>query len=217
MGIGLATLRNLPYQIEIDPDYLGTDTYNLTLSTPVLGTVLDTEGAASNINIPRAGQNAIATFSSRAGRALSLTVDTGSAQPVDLTIRKPDGSVLRTAAVSGISQVALGRSPATGQYTVELDPQQLGTGSYSLQLLLAARIYIDGPGKTSVITTSTDTGQLDFIGSTGQRLSFGLDGTGAPNAVVRVIRSLTLVCSMRANAESCQPPSFGGQIGRAHV
>ena len=131
------------------------------------------------------GQNASVTFAGTSGQHMSLNVSTvtiGSSltSGTNVTILKPDSTVLTGATAVGtpgkfFEPVTL---PATGTYTILVDPQGSNTGSLNLDLYnppadSTGTLTAGGAGTTfSVASTAAgQNGTFTFNGSLNQRIS----------------------------------------------
>lgn len=177
------------YTILIDPS--GTNVGSMTLrlvSVPpdVTGTITP-GGPPVTVTTVGAGQRGLLTFSGTTGQRISLKVSgvalTGGGNTVDVSIKKPDDVTL--ASISSISSSGaffdLQTLPATGTYTVLVDPRDTSYGSTTLTLY-DVPADITGtitPGGDPVTVTTTVPGQnalLSFNGTAGQRITLNIGG-----------------------------------------
>lgn len=146
-GSTTANLTNLAagtYSVLVTPNNLNgtTTTLQVALATGVTETV-PTDGTSNNIQTYVPGQNAYLTFSGTAAQSLGLGI-TGlslapnSATSTLLSISKPDGSSLTSAACYASSapgcQVSLQNLPATGNYTAVISPSGQATQALTFTL-----------------------------------------------------------------------------------
>jgi thermitase len=126
------------YTLLIDPQDRAAGSVTVTLSAEVTGS-LTLGGAPLALALNRPGQDARVTFAGTAGQSVVLsasgvTVGTSTCCGVTIKVYRPDGTTLTTkgAGTNGASWTL--SLPATGTYTVWLDPQYARTGNITLQL-----------------------------------------------------------------------------------
>ena len=167
------------YTIAIDPTLTNTGTMTLTLydvPPDVTGTI-GMNGSPVTVTTTTPGQNAVLTFSGVAGQRVSLRMSDVTITGSDVSIRRPDGTTLADeyVGISGefIDTLVL---PATGDYTILVNPTGSNTGSMTLTMY---EVPVDvtgtiGSGGPPVTVTTTTPGQnvvLTFPGTAGQRVS----------------------------------------------
>jgi hypothetical protein len=181
-------LKNLPqtgtYGVEVQPPDSVKVSGNVILSDDLVGTL----SAGVPITIPRTrpGQLARYTFSATAGDstglrfyAVSSDAAGSSAPTVNIQVLKPDGLSTVSGSVSGSSTATmlnLVSLPATGNYTVVIDPPYGASWQGVLELVPGTPIAIDGP---TVSPTSDQPGEplrYTFAATAGQRIEFGMGG-----------------------------------------
>jgi hypothetical protein len=173
------------YAIVINPD--GTSTGSATLrlyaAPDVTGTL--TAGAAVTTTITAPGQYGRFTFSGTAGQQVSLqltNVTLGSSATFSsyVSIKKPDGGTLVFSTGFGTSGKVLDAVtlPASGTYTIVIDPQEANTGSVTLTLLHApdvtGSITIGGAPLAVTTTVPGQFAKVTFSGSATQAISLQL-------------------------------------------
>ncbi|MEU8200630.1 VWD domain-containing protein [Streptosporangium sp. NPDC049046] len=178
-------VRNLPagtYRLNIQAQGEESGTYAVSVTTiPAdLSVPITIGGATVDLNLTAPGQNGAWTFTGTAGQRifLSFTDGTFGSLNADATLKKPDGSTLKSSMFCGaecfIDTITL---PVSGTYTVALNP----TGSYVGKLTakittVAADVSLQVPTNgTAVPLTTVDAGQngnWTFAGTAGQRMSF---------------------------------------------
>lgn len=171
------------YTVLVDPSGTNVGTATLTLYdvAPVTGTI-NPDGVAVVVTTTAPGQNARLTFSGTAGRYVSLQESAGSySSGADVYIKNPDGTTLASNFVTTSAFIDAQRLPASGTYTILVDPRSTATGSVTLRLYDVTPVTgTIVPGGPPVLVTTTVPGQnaeLAFSGSAGQRVS--LRETGA--------------------------------------
>jgi hypothetical protein len=128
------------YTILVDPQGTNTGSITLTLSQDVTGT-MTINGPAVTVNLTRPGQNARLTFGGTVGQRVSLgmtdvTIGTSTCCGSQVSISTPDGTVLVSPTFIGTNGGTLDTPPlpATGTYTILVDPGGTSTGSITLTL-----------------------------------------------------------------------------------
>jgi hypothetical protein len=181
-------VRTLPvtgtYKIVVDPklNYTGRMTLRLYDVPPDPTAAIDTT-APVTVTTTTPGQNASLTFSGTAGQRVSANLTDVDYASAKLRIFSPDTTQLYSPAlVFGPAGNFLEPKllPATGTYTIQVDPTLLATGSATVQLYdvpadpsSAITACISLPCTPTTATTGTP-GQnpgLTFAGTAGQRVS----------------------------------------------
>ena len=140
-------------------------------------------GPAVTVTTTVPGQNARLTFSGTAGQRISLNVTAISStlSCPSFSIVKPDGTSLTGPAGSCASAYFIDATalPATGRYTVVMDPSATKIGSATFALFdvsqdAAAGITPGGPAVTMTTSVPGQNGRLTFSGTAGQRISLNV-------------------------------------------
>src|SRR3954451_4315038 len=141
-------------------------------------------GSPVVVTTTAAGENATVTFGGTAGQRVSLKISADTVSLAYVSIMKPDGTNLVpptqiTRAGGLIDTVTL---PATGTYTILVDPASSYIGSMTLTLYnvppdIATPISPGGAAVTSTITTPGQNAALTFNGTAGQRISLKVAST----------------------------------------
>jgi len=187
---GLIDRQVLPlsgtYQIMFEPSNSQTGTATLTLydvpadaaSTIVAG------GSPATVTMTTPGQNSLLTFSGTAGQRVTLNVNFGlsSGWCNHLSIQNPDGtSLLGDTLLCGASSfVDVLVLPATGTYTISLDPGGFNVGTATLTLYdvppdATSTIAPGGSPATVTITTPGQNSSLTFSGIAGRRVALSVN------------------------------------------
>ena len=188
---GFFDTRTLPasgrYRILVDPQ--GTATGAMTLALyevpPDLTGSITPGGAPVTVSLgPVPGQNASLTFVGVAGRRVSLrlsnvTIGTSSCCSARVSILKPDGSTLVFPTPVGTSGGFLDTRtlPASGTYSILVDPQLADLGSMTLTLYdvpadVNASIIPGGqPVNVSIGPVPGQNAVVSFYGALGQRIA----------------------------------------------
>src|SRR5262249_5687311 len=124
------------YTVSFDPRGLSVGSATLTLYSVVdVAGTLTIGGSAFNVNITTPGQNARITFSGTSGQQATVHVTNNTISWMTVTLFNPDGTVL-TSVSAGVSSFDLPTQtlPATGTYTIFVDPDQALIGSLSVSV-----------------------------------------------------------------------------------
>jgi hypothetical protein len=92
-------------------------------------------GSSVSVPLNTPGQNGQVTFSGTSGQQVTVRVTSNTIVGVTVKLLKPDGSQL-TSSFSSSSSFNLAQQtlPATGTYTIVIDPSVSNTGSMSVSL-----------------------------------------------------------------------------------
>ncbi len=173
------------YTILVDP--VGANTGSLTLNlydvpADASGTITP-GGPPVSTSVTVRGQNARLTFDGTAGQRVSLKISgltmTGGNGYVDVHLKKPDGAILASATyILSTGFIDVQTLPASGTYTILVDPQGTNTGAVTLKLY---DVPPDVTGNIAVGTPLTVTmgvpgqnAQLSFNGVAGQRITLNI-------------------------------------------
>ncbi|WP_241021941.1 IPT/TIG domain-containing protein [Burkholderia sp. Ac-20353] len=169
------------YTIKLDPDNTATGSATFTLynvpSDPTA--TLTQDGSAVTLTTTTPGQDLIPTFSGTAAQRVTVTISENASLASTcgtVTIINPDGSSLTSSRMCSTYYSDALTLPATGTYTVKLDPDSTVTGSATFTL---GNVPPDPtgtitPGGSAVTLTTTTPGQdlsLTFSGTAAQRVS----------------------------------------------
>jgi RHS repeat-associated protein len=176
------------YTISLDPRGTTTGSGAVTaylVPEDATGSIAPSEsGATQSFETKAVGQNATLTFSGTAGQRIFLNVPSGEWHypsgccDVQLSVKNPDGSTLITPTfIAGGSYSDTTTLPATGTYTIYLDPKGATTGSGALTAYLVpedttASIAPSESGGTHSFETKAvgQNASLTFSGTAGQRI-----------------------------------------------
>ncbi len=199
-GGGYFDVRVLPatgtYTIFVDPENGNTGSMSFTLfevlpdsiSTIVAG------GSAVSISTTTPGQNARLTFNGNANQRVSLGMGNGTMGWALVSIVKPDGTnLIDPTWTNGGGFFDVRVLPATGTYTIFIDPEHGNTGSMSFTLFDVPPDVIDSitPGGPSVTVSTTTPGQnarLTFSGNANQQISLGISNGTMGWALVSIVK-----------------------------
>ncbi len=198
---GFVDTRTLPtagsYTILVDPQ--GSDTGSITLTLndvppDVTGTIV-LNGPAVTATMATPGQTARLRFDGQAGQRISLKLSPVTISSSYVSILKPDGNPLGgNTYVSSFGGFLDTRTlPATGAYTIVVDPLDSATGSITLTLYevpadVAGTIAPGGAAATIATTTPGQNARLTFDGQAGQRISLKLSAVTIANSYVSILK-----------------------------
>jgi hypothetical protein len=175
------------YTILVDPQGTATGSATLQLyDVPADSSTSITPGGApatATTTVP--GQNAKLIFAGTAGRGIALklsgvTIGTSTTSSLKLSITKPDGTSLVAPTLYGTNGTFIDTLtlPATGTYTILIDPQAAVIGSATVQLYevapeATASITPNGP-PVSVPLGLYQNGRVTFAGTAGERVNLNI-------------------------------------------
>ncbi|MGQ4479328.1 RHS repeat-associated core domain-containing protein [Streptomyces sp. SAS_276] len=180
-------VRNLTasgtYTLVIDPVLDTTGAVTVTVSYPA-GGELSFTGAAAATAMSRAGQDGLWTFGATKGDSFSLGIDTaGMSDGMYARLYEPDRDQVNFVFVSKASNGSLDVDalPATGRYTLYLDPANGATGTANITISHYAEggtLTPDGAAASLAITRPGQDGVVSFAAETGKKVSLGATSTG---------------------------------------
>lgn len=180
------------YAILIDPELSYTGRVKLALynAPDLAGTIMIDEVAVTpTLTIP--GQRARYTFNGTAGQWVNLGVTGVSIASSTVSMLKPDGSKLASTTIgpSGGSLDPTTALPATGTYTIMVEPVGNYTGSMTLALSSPVKgtIAIDGAPVPVSLNKAGKTARYTFNGNAGQWVSLGLTSVGLTSSTVTLV------------------------------
>jgi YD repeat-containing protein len=201
-GSGYIDVVTLPttgtYRIVVDPVGIATGSITLTLyDVPVdySGTITP-GGSPVTTTTTTPGQNATLTFSGTTGQRISLratNVLTGQVIgcDVNLSVTTPSsGSLIAPTCIELGAYFDVVTLPATGTYTVSINPVSLAVGSATLTVYdvpadVTGTITAGGSAATATTTIPGQNGKLTFSGTSGQRIA--LRGTNGMTGQISFI------------------------------
>jgi YD repeat-containing protein len=168
------------YTIVVDPENANTGGLTLHLYDvpPDASATITPGGPSVTLTTTTPGQNARFTFTGTAGRRISLGGG-WSAGWAAASIINPDGTnLINPSSGSGGIYFDVTTLPATGAYTILIDPENANTGNITLTLYdvpadPAAAITPGGPSVTLTTTAAGQNARFTFNGRAGQRISLG--------------------------------------------
>jgi subtilisin family serine protease len=195
---GFVDTRTLPstgtYSLTIDPPYMTTGSATFTLyNVPpdVTGTVTPGSSFVTSISTP--GQNANYTFDGTAGQRISLKIGPSTMSMGYVSITGPAGVevVSRTLFSSFETFVDARALPATGTYTLSIDPYNDATGFamgtlYNVPADASASLTLGGAPQSISITTPGQNGRVTFTGQAGRAVTISLTNITIPISFVSI-------------------------------
>lgn len=180
-GGSLDPLTALPttdiYTIVVDPTGLATGNITLTLTSPLTGAIT-LDGATVPLSLTKVGRTARYTFSGTSGQWLSLGLTSVTIASSTVTLLNPDGTALASTSVStaGGGLEPPSTLPATGTYTIVVDPTGTNTGTITLKLMsyLSGTLNLNGAATVASLTPIGRNGLYTFTGTAGQWVSLGM-------------------------------------------
>ncbi len=154
---------------------------------------ITTDGPTVTVTTTTSGQNARVVFEGTAGQRVGLAMSAVTISFSAVSILNPDGSnlVAPTSVTTSGGFIASSALPASGTYTILIDPSGTNVGSMTLRLVsvppdVTGTITPGGPPVTVTTIGAGQRGFLTFAGTTGQRISLKVSGvalTGGSNSV----------------------------------
>jgi hypothetical protein len=191
------------YTIAVNPTGYSTGAVTVDLwSVPADASgTLTLGGASAVVSIDTPGQNASYTFSGTAGTKVTLTASADTLQQTGgplardavITIKKPDTTMLTSVTIKqpgGLVEPTL--LPATGTYTVTVNPASDATGSITLAAFLSpadvSGTVTLGTPQTVTIGSAGQNAALTFTGVAGQRFALNLSNDSIASLKVTVTK-----------------------------
>ncbi|WP_235430506.1 PPC domain-containing protein [Xanthomonas sp. MUS 060] len=208
--VNLSNLAGGTYTALVSPPFDGDKTmqFKATLSTDLTDQL--TPGTAKSVSITRLGQNARLSFNGTAGQpAVTLGISgqtTGPANSVVYyVVYGPDGSQLNSIALRTDGTLNLGTLPATGTYTVFVDPSYGETASATLLLssAITGTLPVDGTPGSYVTTVPGQKVYLSFNATAGQNLGFALSDIVTSDVTSNLGLNLFDPSGNSVNSEGC--------------
>jgi len=207
---GFVDARTLPttgtYTLFVDPPYATTGSATITLyNVPPDATGTITPGGAAVMpNLSTPGQNAQYTFDGTAGQRISVKVGPSTMSMGYVSITGPTGAPVVSNTLFGMFDtfVDVRVLPATGKYTLTVDPYNDATGFAMVTLYdvppdAAAALSVGGPAQPISITTPGQNAKATFAGTAGQTVRLTLSNVSVMVSFVSILKpdGSTLVSS----------------------
>jgi hypothetical protein len=206
------------YTLLARPAGTASASISLLLSPALMG-VLTIDGPATRFQTARPGQTGRYTFSATAGQSFTLEVITGatftSPGGVSFHVYQPSGANVKNGSLSPNTDVKvdLNPLPASGTYTIELDPPSLDTGTIDVRVISknTATLVPDDPPQTFTLGTAQN-GLYTFTGNAGDYLGLAVTSlsTTPPGQSVPMFLyfNTTLLWNAAASVGSWQWPKL---------
>lgn len=177
-GGSLDPLTALPetgtYTIMVEPVSNYTGSMTLALSSPVTGT-LALDGPSAPVSLTKPGQTARYTFSGKAGQWVSLGLTSVDITSSAVTLMTSEGTILASTAVGTAGGALEDQNPlpATGTYTVLIDPVGSYTGKMTVTLSteVSDSLKINAAPRAIMISRAGQNGRYTFMGSANQQVT----------------------------------------------
>ena len=200
--------------VVVDPQGMATGSATVTVydvpPDPAAAGSPGGPGVGVTTTVP--GQNAKVTFTGTAGRRLSIRLTSVSMSSAQVSIVRPDGSTLGATAYVGTAGGFLDATalPASGTYSVLVDPQGTATGSMTLALYdvptdASATASTGGPAVTVATTVPGQNAGVSFGSSGGQPVTVSVTG---------VTVALTTFSVLRPDGSTLVAPSYMTSSGK---
>jgi subtilisin family serine protease/uncharacterized protein YhfF len=185
------------YRILIDPQGAATGSTTLTLYDvpPDVTATITPGGASLTISANAPGQNARISFNGQAGARISLKLSATTIANAYVSILNPNGSALASNVYLGTSGGFVDTKvlPATGTYTIVVDPQGAATGSTTLTLFdvppdASGSLTVGGTSFLTMITTPGQNARITFAGSAGQHVTLAISGVSVLISYVTILK-----------------------------
>lgn len=177
-GGSLDPLTALPetgtYTIMVEPVSNYTGSMTLALSSPVTGT-LALDGPSVPVSLTKPGQTARYTFSGKAGQWVSLGLTSVDITSSAVTLMTSEGTILASTAVGTAGGALEDQNPlpATGTYTVLIDPVGSYTGKMTATLSteVSDSLKINAAPRAIMISRAGQNGRYTFMGTANQQVA----------------------------------------------
>lgn len=178
--------------VESDLSYTGKLKLALYNAPDVTGTIMIDQGNVTpKLTVP--GQRARYTFNGTEGQWVNVGLTKVSIPMTTVAILKPDGSKWESTTVgpSGGSLDPLTALPATGTYTIAVEPVSNYTGSMTIDLSspLTGTIAMDGASVPVNVSKVGQTARYTFNGKEGQWVNLGLTSVSITSSAVTLLTS----------------------------
>jgi hypothetical protein len=180
------------HKIVIDPAAANTGSMTLTLYDGSAGSsgTISPGGAPVTVAVNAPGATGQVTFAGTAGQRVSLTITQSTMSGYKVSILNPDSTVLASVSPTTTADAFIDTKtlPATGTYTIVVDPTGTTTGSVTLTLYAvpgdaAGTITPGGAAVSVAMTVPGQNASLTFAGTAGNRVSLRLTNVTIGSAV----------------------------------
>ncbi|UVT15983.1 MAG: hypothetical protein H8K04_19685 [Nitrospira sp.] len=192
-GGSLDPLTALPatgtYTIAVEPVSNYTGSMTLALSSPVTGTIA-IDGASVPVSLNKAGQTARYTFNGNAGQWVNLGLTGVSITSTAVTLLTSDGTILASTAVgtAGGGLADQNPLPATGTYTVLVDPVGSYTGKITLTLSseVSDSLKVNAAPRPITVSRAGQNGRYTFTGTANQQATIKVTNNNLGSVTVNL-------------------------------
>jgi YD repeat-containing protein len=190
-GLNLPNLEAGTYRVEVQPSSSSQMmSFQATLSSDITGVI--ERDISAPLNLPRRGQNGRLTFAGTVGETVALQIAEQTTAPADedayYYVYKPDGTLLTSTTTDSAATLNLQNLPATGNYTLFVDPYY--SGALTAQLLLVSGTTgdeeTDGDSSTYTTTVPGQNVYFTFVAASGQNLGLGISDLSVSNGGYQV-------------------------------
>jgi len=151
-------------------------------------------GSSTTFTIPAANQIGLFVFDRAAGQRFSLTISDQRIDRLHIRVLRPDGVVIyESGAVYPFSPYFTEAkvAPATGTYTLVIDPDEAFIGSATVALTdvprdVSGQIVPGGAPVSFTVTTAGQNARISFVANAGQRIALTTTGTTIPYSGVTI-------------------------------
>ena len=196
-GGGFLDTRTLPaagtYTLVIDPSGGSATTMTVTAYNvpPDAAATTVPGGGAASIAITVPGQNGAVTFPGAAGQRVSFRLATSLSARI--AVLRPDGTTQLSAIAGGDTFLDVTTLPATGTYTMSVDPLDVATGPVSVTVYdvppdVTGTITQGGAPLTVAMPVPGQGGAIAFSAVAGQSLVLNLSSVTVPIMRVSALR-----------------------------
>jgi hypothetical protein len=186
------------YTVLLDPLFADYGSLDVRLYTvPADQTAVITPGTPLTATTTMPGQNAVFTFAGTLNQRVSLNLTNVTYETAKVSILKPGGGGLLFSPalfVNGVGAFLEPKTlPATGTYTLVVDPQSNTTGSLDLTLAtvpadVSTTIASNGTPVTVTTTAGGQNARLTFSGTINQRVTLQMSAVTMNSASVTIYR-----------------------------
>jgi len=165
----------------------------------------------TTVTITTPGEAAVRSFTATAGQQATLSVLANDIAGVDLTIRDPSSAVVTT--LSTIAETAFGNAftfPATGTYTITIDPVGQLTGTLIFALLpIANNVGLTTIGTPTPVVIATGGAVYGFDATAGQSVTLSVTQNTIPGITLMVLDpTATTVATLVASGATAASSAF---------
>lgn len=182
--VGLPGLAGGHYTVNIVPDQASTQSFQITLTRDLVGTLVMNQ--AQTVNLTRPGQSMRLSFTGTVGQLSTLSLNNPTVTPsgsnLTVAVLRPDGTTLISTGLNKSGVMNLPSLPVTGTYVVLITSDYGLPGSVQVVLTPGAVVNLDPDGASQSLTTfAGQNGYFPFSAKAGDNLEFALSNVVAPS------------------------------------